>query len=235
MTPSEYSLRLRRVVTLDEVERAGAVAVPEHTSGMHIKKSEEQTRTWFHQRTSSPWPAGTSGRWCRWGARTSGRTCVTHHVLISTQRRTGSTLNAHVDVGVHVVDRARDLRKRLSHERVCAVDLALRDDRVRLKVRDREARAAVGAVVSHTCPRFLISRKGREKWGTGDSPAVAVLRLVPARGVLELARLAVPRLTGTLAERAEGVRACVADVRCEATHTHTCQTPERRCRETEGD
>ena len=41
---------------------------------------------------------------------------------------------------------------------------------------------------------------------------MAVLRLVPARGVLKLARLAVPRLAGALAERTEGVRGRVTNV-----------------------
>ena len=73
-------------------------------------------------------------------------------------------MNAHVHVSVHIVDRARDLRKRLSHERVRAVDLALRDDRVRLKVRDGEARATVdGAVVSSACPRRLLSKTGKDR------------------------------------------------------------------------
>ena len=80
-------------------------------------------------------------------------------------------MSAHVHVSVHIVDRARDLRKTLGHERVCAVDLALRDDPVRLKVRDLEP----------------------------GSAAVAVLSLVPARRVLELAQLAVPRLARAFA------------------------------------
>ena len=55
-------------------------------------------------------------------------------------------MNAHVHVGVHIVDRARDLRKRLGHERVRAVDLALRDNRVALEVRDPEAGATVSDI-----------------------------------------------------------------------------------------
>ena len=72
---------------------------------------------------------------------------------------------------MHILDRAADCGQGLAHDRLRAVDLALRDDPVRLKVRDLEP----------------------------GSAAVAVLSLVPARRVLELAQLAVPRLARAFA------------------------------------
>ena len=52
----------------------------------------------------------------------------------------------HVQVGVHVVDLARDLGQGHAHERLRSVDLALRDDRIALEVRDPEAGTTVSGI-----------------------------------------------------------------------------------------
>ena len=47
---------------------------------------------------------------------------------------------------MHVVDLARDLGKGHAHESLRSVDLALRDNRVALEVRDPEAGATVSDI-----------------------------------------------------------------------------------------
>ena len=89
----------------------------------------------------------------------------------ATSQEQGNPGYAHVHIRVHVLDGARHRCQLAVHDRLRAVDLALRDDPVRLKVRNLEPRAA----------------------------AVAVLSLVPARRVLKLAQLAVPRLARAFA------------------------------------
>ena len=125
VSSTHYALGIRRVITLDEVERAGAVptssifsTIPHKLATMTSDSRRSTSEGEAHRRR-----AGLHGRAVR--------------QLERAER--------HVHVRVHERDGALHGRKRLTHQQLRAVDLFLRDDLVRLEVGNLEAGSTIWA------------------------------------------------------------------------------------------